>query len=448
MDSRKLTCAAALALLVGLAVTARLGAQNQQENAKQLHYRAFNLALNGGTAGLGTSLNNLGWVMGSDNLAGDQIEVATVWISGAKFPLGTLGGDNSDMQWPNHNDRGELVGISETAMLDPLLEDWSCFAFIPAFTPTFHQCVGFLWKHGHMTALPTLGGTHGFGAAINNNGQAVGWAETTFHDPTCVTPQVLQFEAVIWEPDGTVRQLPAFGTDADTAATAINDKGQVVGISGDCDVAVGATSARHAVMWENGNVIDLGSFGSAGWNTPMAINSRGDVAGFANTLPDNFVNGQLKSHPTAFLWTKDKGIQNLGTLPGDTKSIAYGINNRGQVVGQSYGGANGHRAFLYQDGKMTDLNQALVSTSPTLSLLLAQDINDSGEITGEAFDSATVTAPAFLAIPVNAGDREASVSAAQAEGDAQKVALPESVRMRLEQRWPFRRAESRTTTPQ
>ena len=35
------------------------------------------------------------------------------------------------------------------------------------------------------------------------------------------------------------------------AATAINDKGQVVGISGACGVAVGDVSAAHAVIWEN-----------------------------------------------------------------------------------------------------------------------------------------------------------------------------------------------------
>ena len=54
-----------------------------------------------------------------------------------------------------------------------------------------------LWQNGTLTALPLLGGNNGFATGINNSGQAVGWAETTRRDPTCVLPQVLQFEAVL-----------------------------------------------------------------------------------------------------------------------------------------------------------------------------------------------------------------------------------------------------------
>ena len=68
--------------------------------------------------------------------------------------------------------------------------------------------------------------------------------------------QVLQFRAVLWDPkDGSkgkikARELPPFGDDSTSAATAINDEGQAVGISGDCDQAVGRFSAQHAVLWE------------------------------------------------------------------------------------------------------------------------------------------------------------------------------------------------------
>ena len=46
-------------------------------------------------------------------------------------------------------------------------------------------------------------------------------------------------------------------------ATAINDRGQVVGISGTCDQAVGRFTAAHAVIWEEGGVRDIGDLGGA-----------------------------------------------------------------------------------------------------------------------------------------------------------------------------------------
>ena len=137
-----------------------------------------------------------------------------------------------------------------------------------------------LWQNGTLTALPLLGGNNGFATGINNSGQAVGWAETILRDPTCVPPQVLQFEAVLWGPGvDQQRVLPPFPGDSTSAATAINDAGQVVGISGDCGNAVGAFSARHALLWDNGRPMKLPTLGGKGWNTPMAINNAGAVAG-------------------------------------------------------------------------------------------------------------------------------------------------------------------------
>ena len=246
-----------------------------------------------------------------------------------------------------------------------------------------------------MRALPTLGGNNGFATGANDRGQVAGWAENTVHDPTCVPPQVLQFRAVVWGPDeDQVRPLPPLPGDTSGAATAINDRGQVVGISGTCDQAVGRFSAAHAVLWEDGRVTDIGNLGGTTWNTPMAINQRGDAVGFASepgTDPDN---PQLH----AFLWTRRDGIRDLGALPGDVYSEAHGINERRQVVGVSCDAAGNCRAFLWQDGVMTDLN-ALVAPGYTGLLTTAQDIDDRGAITGRAFDPSTGARPAFLATP-------------------------------------------------
>jgi probable HAF family extracellular repeat protein len=399
MRSRILTCIMAIVLCSALALGVRLGAQDQQGSAGPARYRIINLGNPlGGTSSAGNAMNNLGWAMGTANLPGDTTQHAELWLPGLHLDLGTLGGPNSAVTFANHSNRGQIVGIAETSDMDPFPETWSCAgAFFPGATQ--HVCLGFVWQNGSMTALPTLGGYNGFAASVNNLGQVVGWAETAVHDPTCAPPQVLQFEAVIWGPgNGQIHQLPGLGDDPDTAATAINDNGQVVGISGICQNAVGAFSAKHAVLWQDGQPIDLGNIGGHGWNTPTSINNQGQIVGFANQSGD-LINGNLAFKFHAFFWTKERGMRDLGTLSGDAISEALGINEAGQVVGVSYGAGFSHpRAFLWQDGVMMDLNN-LISAGSNLTLEVAGDINDRGEITGTAFDSSAETSPAFLAIP-------------------------------------------------
>lgn len=386
-------------------------------------YSIFNLSSLGGANSRGNSINDLTWVAGYSNLSGDQTRHATLWLYGARFDLGTLGGPNSNVAWPVKNIRGLLAGIAQTATPDPLGETWSCRAFFPPATATGYTCLGFAWERGVMRALPTLGGNNGFAAAANNRRQIVGWAENTVHDPTCEPPQVLQFRAVVWGPGGSqIRELPPLAGDTSGAATAINDRGQVVGISGTCDQAVGRATAAHAVLWENGAVIDIGNLGGQLWNTPTAVNQRGDIVGFSD-LP-----GDVDTH--AFLWTRGDGIRDLGTLPGHVYSQANGINNRGQVVGLSCDADFVDcRAFLWQDGVMTDLNTRRPSGYDDL-LTHGQDINDFGMITGRAFDPGTGERPAFLAIPLpwhHAPDHAAATVAPGSGASLRDISLPKDV---------------------
>jgi len=245
-----------------------------------------------------------------------------LWLDGRRIDLGTLGGPNSGVIRPVKNDRGMISGIAETDGADPLGERWSCSAFFPSRTGK--TCRGVVWERGAIRALPTLGGSNGFATGSNNRRQVVGWTGTTMQDPTCVPPQVLQFRPVIWGPGkDQIEVLPSMLDDSVGAATAINDRSQVVGISGICDRAVGRFSAVHAVLWENGAVVHIGNLGGVAWNTPMAINEWGDVVGFSNVSAGD--GGAFNAH--AFLWTKRDGIRDLGTLPGKALSPALGINN-------------------------------------------------------------------------------------------------------------------------
>jgi len=379
--------------------------------AAQTNYRVESLPNLGGADAAVNSINNRGWASGAADFAGDNVSHAGLWVDGNVIDLGSFGGlnINSALAWGVKADNGVLVGISDTKTDNPLGEFFSCWPFYASGSPTGKVCNGFRWQNGAMTSLrPFPGGFNSYATATNNRGQIVGWAENGVNDPTCIPPfQVRQFRAVIWQPDGTMRELPPLAGDSTSAATAINELGQVVGISGSCDVAVGRFSARRAVLWENGVPTDLGSLGGVAWNTATAINNQGTVVGFSN-LPPSSAFPPGARHYQAFIWTKTTGMQSLGTLPGDLRSVANDINDNNQVIGTSRALSGLTRAFLWQNGVMTDLNTVTLAGSPFL--LAGDNINDRAEVGGFAFDTNTGDLPAYVAFPVlNSGISGAAV---------------------------------------
>lgn len=391
--------------------------------AAQTQYQVVTLPTLGGTAGAANSINNRGWATGLANFAGDTVGHASLWVNDSNaIDLGALGGAsaNSVVAWPVKNDTGLVVGISDTADNNPLGEAFSCWPFFTPQSPTGKICNGFRWKNGAMNPLPPFsGGYNTYATAANNRGQIVGWAENGIHDPSCDPAfQILQFRAVIWEPDGSMQELPPLPGDSTSAATAINDLGQVVGISGACGIAVGGVSAAHAVLWTNGIPTDLRSLGGHSWNTPTAINNHGTIVGFS--LPasqdgtTNFV---------AVIWDST-GVHQLAMPVGDDFSEALGVNDKNQVVGLSHG-ADGIHAMLWQNSRATNLNNVTLSGSP--KLLFANDINDAGTIVGEAYDPNSGAAPPYVGTPLPGS----SASAPAASMDA-PVHLPSGLEKQVE----------------
>jgi probable HAF family extracellular repeat protein len=288
-----------------------------------------------------------------------------------------------------------------------------------------------------MKALPTLGGYDGYAAGTNDFGQVVGWAETAYHDPTCEGQgvgfgQVLQFLPAVWNPPyRTAEALPTLPGDSDGDATAVNDRGVVVGNSGQCDQAVGRFTAQHVVMRDHGKPINIpyaATLGGAAWNTPTDVSNTGEIVGFAN-LRGN-ATGNLAPH--AFLWTATGGMKDMLTLPGDSNSGASGVNDFGEVVGYS-----GSRAFVYRNGTMTDLNSLVDASGASLYLLAANDVNDRGEIVGQACVLqagkclATSSLVAFVARPHRPGPHPY----ARSRSLAQAVVVPASVLARVMRRY-------------
>ncbi|MGA7623085.1 MAG: hypothetical protein WCA91_05845, partial [Candidatus Acidiferrales bacterium] len=150
------------------------------------------------------------------------------------------------------------------------------------------------------------------------------------------------------------------------------------------------------------------------------------------------VDGVLTPNFHAFIWTKETGkMTDIGVLAGDSISEALDINDAGQVVGVSFPSSH---AFLYEHGKITDLNSLISKNSPFL-LLEASGINDAGEITGQACIIAdggcpeSINTPAYLAIPAGWGDAS---SASQSTNDtAASITVPENIRQQLMRRAGF-----------
>lgn len=147
--------------------------------------------------------------------------------------------------------------------------------------------------------------------AINDRGEIVGWSVD--FDP------VSRMRAVVWY-QSEWRQLAGLTATGPSQANGINNQGQIVGWSEDAD------HIRHAVIWDGGTIVDLGSPGEA-----TAINERGDVVG---TVQLTGPNGEIITR--AALWERNAdGAVELSPLPGSQNSYALAINNRSNVVGYS-----------------------------------------------------------------------------------------------------------------
>jgi len=398
--ARGKACYISLATLI---VACYAAAQTQAK--PKTHYNVSTLPSLGGTSSGGNSTNDMSWVAGYSRMA-DRNRHATLWRNGSLTDLGTLGGPNSSVTWNVKNTSGIIVGISQTLTPEPLGESWSSANFYSTPHDVGFINLGFVWQNNQMRGLPPFpGGNNGFATGANNLDQVVGWAENGVHDPNCCCTQVLQFRPAVWELglSDQIHDLPLFPGDSSGAATAINDNGQIVGISGICDQAVGRRTAKHAVLWENGTVTNIYPEAPAPWwNTPTAINQHGDVVGFAGDPTD--VEGNILH---AFIWTKDNGIKVLkplrGRVPQHVDSEAYGINEAGQVVGVSCAADhNDCRAVIWDHGVYpTDLNDPDLKGSYSGFLAIAKDINDKGEITGRGVDSTTGSLIAYLAVPVD-----------------------------------------------
>lgn len=192
-------------------------------------------------------------------------------------------------------------------------------------------------------------------------------------------------DAYLW--DGS-KTMGFVGTDYQDSATAINNLGVIAG--------QGMIADRSwAIRLQNGVETELGAlspeskcFGAT------SINDLNQIVGWSGTteaLCNQLSNLQNPVH--AVLWEASTGIVDLGTLPGDTFSVASRISPAGIVIGASgrsivsepvptYAIEVVGRPFIWTKAHgMQDLNE-LIDPQSRWVLNSAADINLWGQIVG------------------------------------------------------------------
>ena len=285
----------------------------------------------------GNAINSFGQVTGFSELADGCRHAFITVINGQINDLDTQGG--CDSEGYGINDSGQVTGSIGTIN--------GTHAFITN-------------SSGEMTDLGTLDGISSKGYGINASGLVTGYS---FRNTKPITKH-----AFITNISGEMTDLGTLG-GGDSVGFGINDSGQVTGYS---EFKL-HNVRRHAFITNpGGQMTDLGTLGG-GDSTGLDINDSGQVTGSSN--PNN-----IDSYEHAFITDPSGQMTDLGKLAGTNISIGSGINNIGQVVGES-----GYRGFVTHDGKMQDLNSLIPFSASGWFISNASGINDAGQIAGTGY---------------------------------------------------------------
>jgi probable HAF family extracellular repeat protein len=319
------------------------------------------------------------FLLGSGILFFINIENAWCLVSYTLTDLGTLSGYTYSCRAEDINNNGQIVGYCFNSLYESshgfLWQSGSGIQDIGTLGPScaalginnYGQVVGsstkvdgnnyaFLWQRG--IGMQDLG--YGYATGINDSGQVAGYPGFIWHQSSG-----MQYVGI-------------------SNLTGINKSGQVAGW--------GPKSSNpqiyDAYIWQsNTGLEDIGGLPGGQRNYTTDINDLGQVVGYSQ--------GSIVTH--AFLWQSGTGMEDLGSLGGT--SNAMGINNNGQVVGQSTDTRGKFCAFLWQSaGGMVDLN-SLIDASSGWRLCQANAINDNGWIVGWGVNPNHVER-AFLLTPI------------------------------------------------
>ena len=291
--------------------------------------------------------------------------------------LGTLGGSHVEVY--DLNDHGQVVGVSQLAG-----ETWPR---------------AFSWHNGQMRDLGA-GAQRSAAYAVNNQGVIVGlfdgparWVDgvpARLHTPE----GLVHGRAVDMDEQGRVvvhgdnRSLSLWVNGDTTDVSSGRLWVHANGMNGNGAVAGGAwgTDPYEAVLLQNGAIQSLGNSRIEAHAT--AVNDRGDVVGINHKYRPSWKEGFLR---------KDGAMVTLGQLGGDYLE-PWDLNERTEVVGWGKNAHDEERAFVWANGVLAELTDLLAT--PGWVVLRADAINESGQIAAVGVNTTTGARSAILLSPL------------------------------------------------
>lgn len=316
-------------------------------------------ALGGANNSYATSINNAGEIVGH----------SLIKVPGWRD-------ETAGFLWSSTNGMTDLNAKYSVGWMKPLsINDSGTIAanYISSTTSSVTGVV--LPKSGAPSELGSLASSpYSEAVSINNHGVVAGYSTTN----------TSWLNAVTWSSSEGLQRVENVIGDSNysSVAVGINDSEQVVGWS-----STDNNQTMRATVWENGVSKDLGTLGGAS-SYAQGINNSGQVVGYSYT--SNYL-----EH--AVLWDGSSMVD-LGSSYANLTSRALSINNLGDVVGWSYFPNESPRAVLWKNGQIIDLNSLLDGATKSAGWVLTQanDINDSGFIVGNAYNTQTGLTQAFL----------------------------------------------------
>lgn len=309
----------------------------------EVRFTVTNLGTLGGTSSEAFAINASGQVAGRATTSIFELARATRWTNGVAQDLGTLGGPISNAY--GINDAGQVVGDSYLA------------------NSVSYRAV--LWSADGAPSVLDASGKNASANAINNAGSVVGTFRDLDIDGSVTNMPVLWSDGI---PYG-LRRGPLTGVDTSIggAALAINTAGQIAGATNG--------SLSRPVVWQSAAADPRLLSATAFRGAATAINTTGAIAGYYDAGLRNRV----------VLW-QPSGETDLGSLAEVGYSFAYGLNDRGDVVGMAVDSRGSNQGFLRAGGSggaMVNLNTLLAPGSGA-EVTTARAINVYGQIAGSA----------------------------------------------------------------
>jgi len=215
----------------------------------------------------------------------------------------------------------------------------------------------------HYQDLGTLGGPEARAMGLNDARQVVGWANIS-GAVDCLTEGRPCRHAFLWD-NGVMTDLGFLGGDEEGVARAINESGLIVGTS-EREILFGF-GVFHGVVWNGGAPSALTTLGSD-QSFVHDVNAGGQIAGWTQD-PGTF-------QDRAVTWTGG-AITNIGATAPTSYNRGVGLNDFGVVVGFGWNLFQPNDAILF-DGS----GWFMIGGSGQFQNAEAKDVNNTGSTVG------------------------------------------------------------------